>query len=294
MLLVVIELIELTKHLPSNVGEGLRTEERKHLMKGIPLMQREDTEVTRALLKRAMNLSVKFVPNILEGITEAQLEYFEKNLPELKFAAQWALAFADNHTPVSQSAVHKALHPPAELDAKSQIVPLALLPVPSDATEEVRWKLGWINFYRKFMGVDVSAELEQFAWPDEGPHGFDWFVFCPKGLTTQMAIDLLCKPQFTTSVYIDLDAYTLDRTPDQSSLVLCRKTVEPDKQWLNNSGKHLDIKGLTRCPGSRRGDNVASAYWRSGKFEVNSNARSRRYSDCGGREAVVLPLKPSS
>ena len=129
--------------------------------------------------------------------------------------------------------------------------------------------------------------------------------------------------QFTVGEYINVDDYSLERDSSQSHLVLCRETVEPDKEWLGQSGddmsvakkpfldlcdrvvleasyfaifkKHLDIKGLTRCPNSRAGDGVAFAGWSpDGRgFGVGACIRDDRGPGCGGREAIVLPLKTS-
>ncbi len=272
-------------------------------------------KVNPVQMTRWIGCKADLVSQVLESVLAESPESWEA-----KFR-QWGATLSPSAGPTKT--IKGELNPEPEIgQQESAIIPLDPLPVPSDASDAERWKLGWINFYRKFMGIDVSAELEQFAWPTERPKGFNWFVFCPKGLTTQMAIDLLCKPQFTTNVYIDVDKYTLDRTPDQATLVLCRETVEPDKQWLNKSGddltdtgklfldlrerivleavyffttkKHLDIDGLTRCPGSRYGAFVAYASWDSDGFSVGSDDRRRRCPGNGGREVVVLSLKTSS
>jgi len=186
-----------------------------------------------------------------------------------------------------------------------------------------QWRSGMVKLYQNHMGLDITPELEKFQWPSELPQGFNWSVFRPQGLTAKMALDKLCKPQFKVVEYINLNDYSLERQTDQPHLVLCRDTVEPDKEWLNQSGddmsatttpfldiceriileatyfyifkKHLDIKGLTRCPRSRHGGTVANAYWDPDyrRFKVNANYRGNRCPADGGREAIPLTLKTS-
>ncbi len=192
-----------------------------------------------------------------------------------------------------------------------------IIKIPPTITNQ--WRDGVIKLYKDFMQMDIQAELDKFEWlMDRCRTDFNWFIFRPQGLTTQIALDKLCKPQFTVQEYIDVSKYSLERQPDQSHLVLCRETIEPDEEWLNHSSddmsttstpfldicdrivleatyflvfkKHLDIKGFTRCPRSRSGRRVADAAWRpnDSKFRVFDSLPDNRNPDNGGREAIVL------
>lgn len=218
----------------------------------------------------------------------------------------------------SPTAIDSALLPP-KIEEKPTTISVVEVP-----RRILTWREGTIELYQKFMDIDVTAELEKFAWPEKTPEGFNWFVFRPHGLTTPMALDKLCKPQFQVCEYIDVDQYSLERDPGQSHLVLCRETVEPDKEWLGKSGddmsataksfldicdrsvleatyflmtgKHLDIKGYTRCPRSRCGGRVAGAGWGpcDREFGVGAGHHGGRRPASGGREAIGLSLKTSS
>jgi len=170
------------------------------------------------------------------------------------------------------------------------------------------------------MEIDITPDLLNFIRTDQRIE-FNWSVYRPQGLTARKAIDLLCKPQFKVEEHINVADYSLERDSNESHLVLCRETVEPDAEWHGKSAndmqatttpfldlcdravleaiyyfvhkKHLDIKGVTRCPRSRCGDGAAYAGWnpRYRGFDVDAGAGDLPYPDFGGREAMVLPRK---
>ncbi|MFA6432760.1 MAG: hypothetical protein WCV82_03045 [Candidatus Paceibacterota bacterium] len=184
---------------------------------------------------------------------------------------------------------------------------------------------GWPEFCKEF-GLAIEVDFEALG---SNPQitgrqlGFDWLVYCPKGLTTRQAIDL-CKQQFK-KVYeeIPVEEYSLERSLDKTDLVLCRATIEPDRVWLGKSaddmsatktafldarerymleaffywltkrlfgrGKHLDLVGWTRCPRSRTScGGVAHADWGGGGFKAYWGNAGYRDPYAGGREAVPL------
>ena len=181
----------------------------------------------------------------------------------------------------------------------------------------------WPEFCKEFnlaVEVDFASLMSDKRITIRRPC-FDWLVYCPKGMTSRQALEL-CKKQFKVWEEIDVDGYSLERSPDKTDLILFRATVEPDKEWLGKTsdymsatatpfldarerymleafyfwltksqsgqGRHLDIKGWTRCPRSRSGRRVAGAYWNDGKFCANWSYADLPLPNAGGREAVPL------
>ncbi len=185
------------------------------------------------------------------------------------------------------------------------------------------WREGIINLYMKYMKHDIRPDLKKFWFPKNPPANFNWCVYRPEGMTTRIALDRLCKPQFKVVECIKVDEYPLERKSDASHLVLCRETIEPDAEWLGQSGddmanistsfldlcdrvileaiyfsikkKHLDIKGDTRCPRSRWRGSLASV--RSCPSPrgllVRADHQDFRIPNHGGRQAFVLPRMAS-
>jgi hypothetical protein len=75
--------------------------------------------------------------------------------------------------------------------------------------------------------------------------------------------------------------------------ITLRERIIFELDYFNETGKHLDIEGIT-ITSSRAGDDVASAYWYRDyrRFRVNSYYRDARYPRYGGRQAISLNLSP--
>lgn len=185
--------------------------------------------------------------------------------------------------------------------------------------------VGWPEFCKEFgLAIDVDFEGLKADQRIAGRRsGFDWLVYCPKGLSTRQAFEL-CRRQFNRVwEEIPVEEYSLERNPDKTDLVLCRATVEPDEAWLKQTsdemkatptpfldarerymleafyywltkkltgkGKHLDIVGWTRCPRSRTSDGkVARAFWDGVRFKAYWSYADHRDPKAGGREVVSL------
>lgn len=282
-------------------------------MKGIPLIQTNDP----ALIARGYNLGLKLVPNLLQVMTEAQLEHFESNLPELQTLSA-KICEAGGDMALVQEIVSTEAKPKkgaTRIEPVSTQVPV--LHTPGNSTVIFEWLDHWKLFCREF---NLKEEIDFAAAKEKAltrPKGFDWVIYTPSGFTSRESIDRLCAPQFTVYESNPVQSYRLERQPDKARLILCRPNIEPDSEWRVSSNtmaatttpfldcregyilegfychfkkKHLNINGWTRFPRSRAGRLVADVR--------RCEAREEFYVDCGGpdggfpcgggREVVIL------
>ncbi|MDP3661407.1 MAG: hypothetical protein Q8R17_00945 [bacterium] len=174
----------------------------------------------------------------------------------------------------------------------------------------------WETLYREefgethdFSGVKIPEKKE----------GFNRLIIVAKGMTPNRVYDS-CEKKFPCWRYtgdLDKGVPTNDRVPNEHYAVLLRDRVEADEELKNLSaddlaeqkvngvtllerlllelkyfretGKHLDIKNITLCSGSRRaGGSVPYAFWRGGGFRVDWCDRRDQSPRLRSREAVSL------
>ncbi|MCX6755407.1 MAG: hypothetical protein NT068_02610 [Candidatus Nomurabacteria bacterium] len=181
--------------------------------------------------------------------------------------------------------------------------------------EYVDIRIEWATFYKK--NFDWEVDFSHVIIPTMPTIGKWRLLFIPKGMRPQLAFEV-CTKLFKTSKYCDNldDAIGKNiRTTGEHYAVWVRDEVEPDSETLGKStrqadpdmkvgitllegiifeikyftetGKHLNIKGVTFCSGSRiSGGNVPSVSWSDGKFEVYWNDLDNSVSYYGIRSAV--------
>ena len=155
----------------------------------------------------------------------------------------------------------------------------------------------WQVFFAKYFGKGIN--LEKVVIPNH-QHGFDRILVVPQGTTLNQVIKV-CKKHFSVYCYYDdLDAEVThsDRdAKDRHYAIRIRDRVEADEEFQSRSanqlkdegvvtmtlmerlilelkyydetGKHLDVKNVTLCAGSRNSDgDVPYVYWHDGKLYV--------------------------
>jgi hypothetical protein len=174
----------------------------------------------------------------------------------------------------------------------------------------------WQKFYKDHFGLDV--DFSKVGIPKR-PKGNYRLLFIAKGMTMNVAF-ARCTELFPTWKYVDdLDAKITQniRTASENYAVWVLDEVEPDKtyrgkstkqvdptmelgitvleriifeiKYFSETGKHLDVKGVTFCSGSRyAGGSVPSADWYDGKFRIGWYYLGGSDSDYGIRSAVSL------
>ena len=175
----------------------------------------------------------------------------------------------------------------------------------------------WYKFYKNKFGWDV--DFSRVIIPTMPSMGKWRLLFIPKGMRLNLAFEV-CTKLFKTWRYNDNldDAVTKNiRTTGDHYAVWVRDEAEPDKEFLGKStrqadpdmkigitlleriifeikyfaetGKHLDVKGLTLCSGSRNSvGGVPSAYWYYDEFRVDYYDLDSSHSIGGVRSAVAL------
>lgn len=176
----------------------------------------------------------------------------------------------------------------------------------------------WQKFYKTHFNWDV--DFSQVIIPVKPIDGKWRPLFIAKGMTLNFAFKI-CEKLFSSwKYYDDLDKAISKniRNADSHYAVWVRDEVEPDVEFLGKStreadpeikigitlleriifeikyftetGKHLDIKGLTFCSGSRSsGGLVPCAYLSSGgRFRVSCDGLAGSSSGYGIRSAVAL------
>jgi len=178
----------------------------------------------------------------------------------------------------------------------------------SDIREE------WKEFYKTHFDWDVDFS---FVIISKKPKKGNWrLLFIAKSMNHNLAFKI-CKKLFKSwKVYDDLDNNISKniRSADSHYVVWVRDEIEPDKNLLGKSikevdsdmngitlleriifeikyftetDKHLDIKYITFCSGSRDLDgNIPRAYWYYKKFSVDWDDLSDSYSIYGIRLVV--------
>lgn len=179
-------------------------------------------------------------------------------------------------------------------------------------------RLDWQKFYKANFGW--SVDFSQVTIPQMPAEGNWRLLFIPKGMTLNLAFSACEKLFKSWKWYGDLDKVITKNTrnPDQSYAVWVQSGTEPDEEFLGKSvkqadpdmkigitllerilfeakyftetGKHLDIKGITYCSGSRTADgHVPRAYLGyGGRFEVCYYGIDYSFSKFGIRRAVAF------
>lgn len=173
----------------------------------------------------------------------------------------------------------------------------------------------WEEFYKNQFGWDIDFSLVLIpARPESG----NWrLLFIAKGMTMNRAYEQASKLFKCWRYTNDLDKAipTNVRNANEHYAVWVRDGVEPDAEHLGKStrqadpdmkigitvleriifeikyfletGKHLDIKGITLCSGSRNsGGDVPGCCWFDDKFGVGWCSLDGSDSDYGVRSAV--------
>ncbi len=183
-------------------------------------------------------------------------------------------------------------------------------------TADTRVIADWQKFYKDHFGLDV--DFSKVGIPIR-PKGNYRLLFIAKGMSMNVAF-ARCTELFSTWKYTDdLDAKITQniRTASENYAVWVLDEVEPDKTYRGNStkqvdstmelgitvleriifeikyfsetGKHLDVKGVTFCSGSRdSGGSVPLADWGDSEFRIGCYPLAHSGSGCGVRSAVSL------
>ncbi len=189
----------------------------------------------------------------------------------------------------------------------------SLFPDPAILADPVK---AWEKFYLDVFGMVV--DFSQVKIPAQ-KEGFTRLIFIAKGLTLNGTYDA-CEKRFKCSRYrSDLDAMVTenDRKPTEHYAIRVRETVEADEGLQNLSandlktqkkvtmtllermlyelkyfletGKHLDVKNVTLCAGSRNSDGgVPVAIWNDGRFSLGWFRADHCDPSLRAREAVSL------
>jgi hypothetical protein len=174
-----------------------------------------------------------------------------------------------------------------------------------------QWISGWPIFCQQFgLAIDVDFPTLANIAEITGRRGsFDALVYCPRGLTTMQTVELYRRQSDDIKIASDmyLERYTLERSPDETDVVLCRPDVDiqgwnersADELAMRNevcfldvrerimlqafyfwltkrltkTGLQLDVKTWTHCVRSRDPDNarrVACAFYDANnlRFEI--------------------------
>jgi len=175
----------------------------------------------------------------------------------------------------------------------------------------------WREFYREF---GITCDFSSLVIPKHCK-GFDRLIVVAQGPTIEQVFQQ-CQERFPCRKYakrnLDKAVSTNDRDPQNGPYaVWVRDRVEADKEHKNHSayhleqkhipsitllerflfelkyfmetGKHLDIKSVTLCSGSRYIDgHVPHVCWRADKFCVDWYCPRRAYGDQRAREVVAI------
>jgi hypothetical protein len=154
---------------------------------------------------------------------------------------------------------------------------LELFDVVADAYTEIREE--WQKFYQSEFGMEVDLNGVQVP---EKPEGNYRLLFIAKGLTPNKVFDSWKFPKWRYNDDLDKAVPTNKRTatehyaiwvligdePDAEFLGKSTKTADPsmeigmtllermifESEYFLETGKHLDVKGVTFCSGSRYSD----------------------------------------
>ncbi|MCC6290980.1 hypothetical protein IT398_02855 [Candidatus Nomurabacteria bacterium] len=188
----------------------------------------------------------------------------------------------------------------------------------SDLANTALQLTAWQKFYRELFGIKLDTS--KIVIPKRRA-GFDRLIVVAKGLKLNQVFQK-CGALFGTwSSIDDLDKSVTknDREPTASYAIWIRDRVEADQElkgrsaddlaerkvsgitllermlwelfYFKETGKHLDIKNVTLCSGSRHSDGlVPHAYWGPDdrKFYVDWTNRDYADDDLRSREAVSV------
>lgn len=188
---------------------------------------------------------------------------------------------------------------------------LEVFAIAPDAFTELREE--WQKFYQSAFGIEV--DLTGVAIP-ERPEGNYRLLFIAKGLTPNKVFDAWKFPKWRYSDDLDKAVPTNKRTATESYAIWVLAGDEPDAEFLGKStnqadpsmeigmtllermifeskyfaetGKHLDVKGVTFCSGSRHsGGYVPGVYFSTdGEVGVGWCNLDGSRSESGVRRAV--------
>jgi hypothetical protein len=175
----------------------------------------------------------------------------------------------------------------------------------------------WRKFYQKHFFLDLN--FADVVIPEKPAEGAWRLLIIAQGLTLNQVYDSMSKAFKCWRYKDDLDANVTKNIRDTkiAYAIWVRDGVEPDEKYLGKStnqadpnmtigvtllermiyeivyfdetGKHLDVKGLTFCPGSRDSDGgVPCVRWFSGSqgVLVDWYGLGSASAGCGLREAV--------
>ncbi|MFA4871675.1 MAG: hypothetical protein WC610_01245 [Patescibacteria group bacterium] len=172
----------------------------------------------------------------------------------------------------------------------------------------------WKKFYQEYFGLELDPS--NLKIPEQQP-GFDRLIVVAKSLTPNQVYDM-CAKHFPCWRYVDdLDkaVSTNDRLATETYVIWVRDRAEADEEnkgksantlasenhkgitlmerlvleleCFSETGKHLDVKNLTLCAGSRyAGGDVPSAYWHNGRFHVDYSRPSGAHFGSRARSVV--------
>lgn len=173
----------------------------------------------------------------------------------------------------------------------------------------------WRKFYQKHFSMELN--FADVIVPDKPMEGTWRLLIIAQGLTMNQVYDSMSKAFKCWRYNDDLDAKVPKNIRDTKTAyaIWVRDGVEPDEKYLGKStnqadpdmtigqillermiheivffdetGNHLDIKGVTFCTGSRHSDGyVPGVHWYDGKVRVYWCSLDYSDSDYGLREAV--------
>jgi len=172
-----------------------------------------------------------------------------------------------------------------------------------DSVREAFWRYctdpvtDWQNFYEDVF--DIQVDFSDLQIPEE-QKGFDRLIIVANGMTPQRLYDR-CKASFACWKWTDksLDGVAeSERTAEENYAIWIRNRVEADEElksksadmlksegvpgitleerlvyelkYFRETGKHLDVRNVTLCAGSRYSDGgVPRVRWFGGSLEVS-------------------------
>lgn len=175
----------------------------------------------------------------------------------------------------------------------------------------------WKKFYKDQFNWDI--DFSQVIIPNKPESGSWRLIFIPKGMTMNLAFDKASNIFRTWKYKEDLDKAIMSniRNTQNSYAIWVKDCAEPEAEFIGKStkqadfymklgitllegiileikyfletGKHLNIKGITFCSGSRLSDGgVPGVFWNLGEFGMGWYDLGSSRSGCGIRLAVSL------
>jgi hypothetical protein len=171
----------------------------------------------------------------------------------------------------------------------------------------------WQKFYQSAFGIEI--DFTGVAVPEQ-PEGNYRLLFIAKGMTPNKVYDAWTFPKWRYDDNLDKAVPTNKRTATESYAIWVQAGDEPDTEFLGKStkqadpnmevgitllermvfeskyfaetGKHLDVKGVTFCSGSRNSDGRVPGVYLGTDGEVYVGWYYLDHSDskCGVRRAV--------